>query len=174
VLNSDGDSIEVALAKQLLGKQDSLLKPTLLPPMAACAEDKAALARDYQRHGRLDSDELSQQLQANFYGTQAWYRHGLNRNLLYTDGVQFFAENGGYAGAYWFIDKVAFDYWPLLKTQDFLSIRLTVDVDSKATVTVDDGNSHVLKTDPIEFTDLQPGIWKFYLTDNVLLLPSEY
>ena len=174
VLNSDGDSIEVALAKQLLGKQDSLLKPTLLPPVAACAEDKAVLTADYQRHGRLDSDELSQQLQANFYGTQAWYRHGLNRNLLYTDGVQFFAENGGYAGAYWFIDKVAFDYWPLLKTQDFLSIRLTVDEDSKATVTIDDGNSHVLKTDPIEFTDLQPGIWKFYLTDNVLLLPSEY
>ena len=174
VLNSDGDSIEVALAKQLLGKQDSLLKPTLLPPVAAGADDKAALTRDYQRHGRLDSDELSRQLQANFYGTQAWYRHGLNRNLLYTDGVQFFAENGGYAGAYWFIDKVAFDYWPLLKTQDFLSIRLTVDENSKATVTVDDGNNHVLKTDPIEFTDLQPGIWKFYLTDNVLLLPSEY
>ena len=87
---------------------------------------------------------------------------------------QFFAENGGYAGAYWFIDKVAFDYWPLLKTQDFLSIRLTVDENSKATVTVDDGNNHVLKTDPIEFTDLQPGIWKFYLTDNVLLLPGEY
>lgn len=171
VLNSDGDSIEVALAKQLLGKQGSIMMPALPKPVKACGDE--TLPSDYRQQGRFSSEELSQQLEANFYGTAQWYRHGLNRDLLYTDGVQFFAENGGYQGAYWFIDKVAFEYWPLLKTQDFLSIIMTVGKDSKATITVDDGNKHVLKTSKIEYTDMQPGIWKFYLTNNVLLLPSE-
>ena len=171
VLNSDGDSIEVALAKQLLGKQDSIMIPVPPKPVKTC--DYETLPSDYRQHGRFSSEELSQQLEANFYGTAQWYRHGLNRDLLYTDGVQFFAENGGYQGAYWFIDKVAFEYWPLLKTQYFLSIIMTVGKDFKATITVDDGNKHVLKTSKIEYTDMQSGIWKFYLTNNVLLLPSE-
>lgn len=171
VLNSDGDSIEVALAKQLLGKQGSIIIPAQPKPVKAF--DDETLPSDYREQGRFSSEELSQQLDANFYGTAQWYRHGLNRDLLYTDGVQFFAENGGYQGAYWFIDKVAFEYWPLLKTQDFLSIIMTVGKDSKATITVDNGNKHVLKTSKIEYTDMQPGVWKFYLTNNVLLLPSE-
>jgi prepilin-type processing-associated H-X9-DG protein len=30
-----------------------------------------------------------------FTGTDQWYRHGLARNVLYTDGVQHVAEAGG-------------------------------------------------------------------------------
>jgi hypothetical protein len=29
-------------------------------------------------------------------------------------------------------------------------------------------------TRQVDFTDMQPGKWRFYLTDNVLLLPGEY
>jgi len=60
VLNSDGDSIEVALAKQLLGKQLSMLKPAchrLWPPVLTIRH----LVKGLPTHGRLDSDELSQQ-----------------------------------------------------------------------------------------------------------------
>jgi hypothetical protein len=39
-----------------------------------------------------------------FTGTENWYRHSLNRNVTYTDGVKFMAES---AGAYWLIDEVA-------------------------------------------------------------------
>jgi hypothetical protein len=122
---------------------------------------------------RLDSHQLNLALSL-FCGTENWYRHGLNRNLHYTEGVQFFAEYGGYCGAYWLIDKIAFEYWPLLKPQDFLTITLTVGEDNKATVVVSDGNSHDLKTTAIDYTDMQPGIWTFFLTDNVLMLPTEY
>ena len=39
-----------------------------------------------------------------FTGTEQWFRHGLNRKVLYTDGVQYVAEQ---AGAYWLVDEIA-------------------------------------------------------------------
>jgi hypothetical protein len=39
-----------------------------------------------------------------FTGSQNWYRHGINRNVLYTDGAQHVAEHGG---AYWLLDEIA-------------------------------------------------------------------
>ena len=174
VLNSDGDSIDVALAKQLLGKEpvvsvsaQAANRPDLPPGGTQVAE------LPKYRGDRLTSEQLKSEL-CHFTGTEQWYRHGINRHLLYTDGVQCFAENGGDQGAYWFIDTVAFACWPLLKTQDFLSITLAVDANSTAVIRVEDGNNHLLNTRPIEYTDMQPGVWKFFLTDNVLLLPSEY
>lgn len=130
-----------------------------------------------ERERRLTSDELEQQL-CYFTGTETWFRHALVRAMLYTEGVQFFAEQGGQQGAYWFLDIVATEYFPMLKKQPFLSIRLLVarpsETERTALIQVDDGNGKILKERAIEFTDMQPGEWKFYLTDNVLLLPSEY
>ena len=39
-----------------------------------------------------------------FTGSENWYRHGLVRDVLYTDGAQYLAEHGG---AYWLIDEIA-------------------------------------------------------------------
>jgi hypothetical protein len=93
---------------------------------------------------------------------------------LYTEGVHYFAEMGGYHGAYWFLDIVATEYWPMLKKQPFMTVVMTVGKDRKAEIKVDNGNNRVLKTRNIDYTDMQPGVWKFFLTDNVLLLPREY
>jgi hypothetical protein len=93
--------------------------------------------------------------------------------MLYTDGVQFFAESGGGQGAYWLLDIIATEYWPLLKKEPFLVVSVTVK-DERAKIEVADGNGHVLKMRALAYTDLQAGVWQFYLTDNVLLLPSEY
>ena len=38
-----------------------------------------------------------------FTGSETWYRHGLFRNFLYTEGVQYVAETGK---AYWLLDKI--------------------------------------------------------------------
>jgi hypothetical protein len=122
--------------------------------------------------GRLTSAELARQL-AGFTGTETWFRHSLVRAMLYTEGVQYFAEAGGTQGAYWFLDVVATEFYPLLRKEPFLHIVLTVQ-DRQATIRTDDGNDRILREKPIEFTDMQPGEWRFYLTDNVLLLPSEY
>jgi hypothetical protein len=39
---------------------------------------------------------------AQFTGSDNWYRHSINRNILYTDGAQHVAEHGG---AYWLWTK---------------------------------------------------------------------
>lgn len=122
--------------------------------------------------GRLTAEQLEDGL-AQFYGTQQWFPHWLVKNMLYTEGVQFFAEQGGEQGAFWFLDIVATEYFQLQRQEVFMLIKLT-SKDKKATVQVENGNGRVLREKKIEYTDLQPGVWKFYLTDDVLLLPGEY
>jgi len=107
-----------------------------------------------------------------FTGTEQWFRHPLSSNFLYTDGVKFFAEHCG-GGAYWFLDILATELADLQEKEEFMSITLDV-VDSSAKITADDGNGNVLWTRNIDFTDAEVGTWKFFLTNNVLLLPSEY
>lgn len=170
VLNSDGDSIEVALAKQLLGKEEDIrvaVQPIQIPPGWTAVTDLPKY-----KSSRLTASQLDSELR-QYTGTEQWYRHGLNKQMLYTDGVEFFAENAGEHGAYWLLDIVATEYWPLLKKEPFLTIFVTVQ-NNAAKIEVTNGNERILKTRELEYTDLQEGVWKFYLTDNVLLLPSEY
>ncbi len=47
----------------------------------------------------LTENDLTQ-----FTGSEYWYRHGLIRNVSYTDGAQYVAEHGG---AYWLLDIIA-------------------------------------------------------------------
>jgi hypothetical protein len=119
---------------------------------------------------RMNSDELTAHL-ARHTGTEYWYEHSVNKSLTYTDGVKAFAEE---QGSYWFIDLIALKYHSLLKKSKFLLIKLIVGNDNKAFLSVEDGNENILAQARINFTDVQEGEWKFYLTDNVLLLPSEY
>lgn len=104
-----------------------------------------------------------------FTGTEHWYRHWLGR-LLYTDGVKYFADT---VGAHWFLDIVATEFLILFKRSPFLSIVMQV-VDGKADITVDDGNGNVLYERHVDMTDCPQGTWPFYLTDGVLMLPTEY
>lgn len=39
-----------------------------------------------------------------FTGSESFFRHPLNRKVIYTEGVQYLAKN---AGAYWLIDAIA-------------------------------------------------------------------
>jgi hypothetical protein len=46
--------------------------------------------------------------------------------------------------------------------------------DKKAKLVVDDGNDNWIYQKNIEFTDCPDGEYRFWLTGNVLMLPSEY
>lgn len=106
-----------------------------------------------------------------FTGTEHWYRHPILKHFLYTDGVQHVAETGE---AYWLIDVIAsaqligevereeFQVW-ILKTKDSTGI-----------VYAEDGNGNLIYRQEIEFTDFPLEEIKFFFTDNVLMLPSEY
>ena len=133
---------------------------------------KTALDYDAKQPSRLTAEQLTHELR-QYTGSENWYRHGLNRKMMYTDGVKFFAENGGEQGAYWLLDLIATDTWQFLKKEAFLMVSITVK-DNKAVCVVDDGNGRVIKTSHTTYTDLQAGIWKFYLTGDILLLPNEY
>jgi hypothetical protein len=48
---------------------------------------------------KLTKAELRQ-----FTGSEQWYRHGLVRSVLFTDGAKYVADQGG---AYWLLDEIA-------------------------------------------------------------------
>ena len=106
-----------------------------------------------------------------FTGSEQWHRHPLFRKFTYTDGVQYVAEEGG---AYWLIDKImAVQTLPKLRNQAFQAWTFKVQ-DEKGELIATDGNSNVLYREYITYTDFPLQEIKFYFTDNVLLLTSEY
>ena len=115
----------------------------------------------------LTQSDLSQ-----FTGTEEWYRHPLARNFLYTEGAKFIAEAGG---AYWLLDEIAFaQALPAITQEPFQLWTLKVSADHTAILTCDDGDSNICFTKQIEFTDFPLDSIKFYFTNQVLMLPSEY
>jgi hypothetical protein len=52
----------------------------------------------------MTTKTLSKSDLAQFTGSDNWYRHSINRNVLYTDGAKHVAEHGG---AYWLLDEIA-------------------------------------------------------------------
>lgn len=107
-----------------------------------------------------------------FTGTEDYYRHALNRNILFTDGAKYVADEGH---AYWLLDLIALAQTEKrLSGQRFQVWFLAVRSDSSATVTVEDGNHNVLLTRYIQFTDFPiPGI-TLWFSNNVIYLPSEH
>jgi len=109
---------------------------------------------------------------AQFTGSEQWYRHGLARKVLYTDGAQYVAETGG---AYWLIDEIAFGQAePKVAAEEFQVWRLKVHADQTAMLTCDDGNDRVVFSKRIEFTDFPLDEISFYVANHVIMLPSEY
>lgn len=115
----------------------------------------------------LTKSDLSQ-----FTGTEQWYRHGLARNVLYTDGAKHVAESGG---AYWLLDEIAFAQGlGTIAAQEFQVWKLKLGRGQTATLTCEDGNSNTVCAKKIEFTDFPLDEIAFYFTGNVIMLPSEY
>lgn len=162
----DSDQLEAQIEERLLSGR------LPLPQELVAGVPSAAPVQMEAQGGRLSSGQLEQALRG-FTGTEHWFRHAFVRAMTYTDGVRFFAEQGGAQGAYWFLDIVATEYFPHLQRHPFQVVEVEVN-DSHAAIRVEDGNGQALFARDIEYTDLQTGRWRFYLTDNVLLLPSEY
>ena len=108
-----------------------------------------------------------------FTGSQHWYRHGLMRQVLYTEGVQYVAEQ---AGAYWLIDEIAFGQCvPAIAAAAFQHWKLVVDLaQHSAVLTCDDGDDNIIVSKKIEYTDFPLNEIRFYFIDNIILLPGEY
>jgi hypothetical protein len=107
-----------------------------------------------------------------FTGTAHYYRHGLFRKLLYTDGVQFLAEQ---AGAYWLIDAIAAAQYcdSRVKVEEFQVWRLTVEPANRARLTCEDGNYNSVYMQELNFTTFPLDTIELFLENGVLCLPSE-
>src|ERR1035441_3065040 len=57
-----------------------------------------------KRHNMTNTATLAEVQLRQFTGSENWYRHGINRSVLFTDGAKYVADQGG---AYWLLDIIA-------------------------------------------------------------------
>ena len=108
-----------------------------------------------------------------FTGSERWYRHCLNRKVLFTDGAKYLADR---AGAYWLLDEIALrqPYDTRVAAEGFQVWKLTVRPDCTATLTCEDGNGQTVFTKEIAYTDFPLDEITLWFTNNVIYLPSEH
>jgi hypothetical protein len=108
-----------------------------------------------------------------FTGTEQWHRHGVVRDVLYTDGAKYVADR---AGAYWLLDEIALAQRGdrAVAGEAFQLWKLTVNPDHTATLSCEDGNGNAVYSKAIPCTDFPLPEIALYFTDGVVLLPSEY
>ena len=111
----------------------------------------------------------------NFIGTSQYYRYPIG-NILYTDGINFLAENGK---CYWLIDLIgSYQLYKKVRSIRFQLWELRVHDDHSAVVTMrEDSDEPVIVKQEIPYTNFKMNYIKLYLIINdnaVLLLPSEY
>jgi hypothetical protein len=116
---------------------------------------------------------LKQEDLQQFTGSENWYRHGINNNVLFTDGAKYVADAGG---AYWLLDQIALAQLHVrrVKAESFQVWTLTVCEDRSATLVCDDGDHNVVYTQEIEYTDFPLSRIKLFFDTCVIMLPNEY
>ena len=112
---------------------------------------------------------LKQELE-QFTGTEHWYRVQPFTKFAITDGVKHFADKGG---AYWAVHDILATATALQKQMLLVTVTSK---DEEAVIEYEDGDCNKLEfaTSRYPYTDLQEGVYKFYVMDGVMLLPSEY
>jgi hypothetical protein len=108
-----------------------------------------------------------------FTGSECWYRHGLVRHILFTDGAKYLADR---AEAYWLLDEIVFAQrgQQRVAAEAFQMWKLRVHPDRTAMLTCDDGNGNVVFRKALDYTDFPLEEITLYYTDRTILLPSEY
>jgi hypothetical protein len=112
---------------------------------------------------------------SQFSGTEEYYFNPIFRSVRYTDGVQFLGANG----ASWLVtDMLAvLVHEPKVKREEFVSVTITTkqkDDVTTAKVVYDNGNGKIIYTQDYDGTDFPLRELKFFYTNNVLMLASEY
>lgn len=109
---------------------------------------------------------------AGFTGTEQYFKHPLFSGPVYTDGVQYIGANG----CGWLLDMILANivHNPKLMGQDFIAITMTLMDDKSAVVSFEDGDYGKLHRENVEYTDCTLNEIKFFFTNGVLMLASEY
>jgi hypothetical protein len=120
-------------------------------------------------NGKFSEADLRQ-----FTGSEHWYRHGLVRSIVFTDGAKYVADQGG---AYWLLDEIALAQRgeKAVAAEEFQVWKLTVNAaDRTAVLTCEDGNDHEVFKKAIPFTDFPADEITLWFANNTIYLPSEH
>jgi hypothetical protein len=119
-------------------------------------------------------EQFAPEVMRQFTGSEHWYRHALNRKVVFTDGAKHVADHGG---AYWLLDEIALiqPYDKRVAAEEFQVWKLAVDVARHTgTLTCEDGNTNKVFEKPLEFTDFPLPEITLWFANNTIFLPSEY
>jgi hypothetical protein len=117
---------------------------------------------------------------AQFNGSENFYRHSLNRRVVFTDGAKYVADA---CDAYWLLDEIVianmsnyavrheeFQVWTL-KLYDHGPKAAVKSLRFEATLACADGNGNIVFSKHIPFTDfLLPKI-ELWFKNNTIFLP---
>jgi hypothetical protein len=112
---------------------------------------------------------------AQFTGTTQWYQHWLEK-FTYTDGVKYLADE---AKAYWLLDAIASHQTMLLLSDEMLRefqiwiLKVNLE-DKTAKLICERDTDDVALTQEIDYTTFPLAEVKLYLSNEVLMLTSEY
>jgi hypothetical protein len=107
-----------------------------------------------------------------FTGSENWFRHGLVPKIRFTDGAKYVADT---AGAYWLLDEISLaQLMKPIAAEEFQVWKLKVNPDDTANLICEDGNSNVVFTKAIGFTDFPPPGITLWFENNTIYLPSEH
>ena len=121
----------------------------------------------------MSKKTLTQADLMQFTGSEHWYRHGIARKVLFTDGAKYVADT---AGAYWLIDEIALAqaFNKRVAAEEFQSWVLTVNKDHSARLACEDGDGSVVWSKRIPLTDFPLDEITMFYENNTIYLPSEH
>ena len=110
---------------------------------------------------------------AQFTGSEQWYRHAVNREVLFTEGVKYVADR---AGAYWLLDEIALiqSHDKRVSAEAFQVWKLKVNADGSGQLVCEDDSGNVIYAKGTPSTDFPGEGITLWFVDNTILLPSEY
>ena len=110
---------------------------------------------------------------AQFTGTERYYR--LYPNVVLTDGTKYLADA---AGCYWLMDLYASHLASVDPNEESFTCLKLNKRGSSAEIVIEDGNTHALAKQHIEYTDFPLENFMFYAVWSsefwVLMLRGEY
>jgi hypothetical protein len=104
-------------------------------------------------------------------GSDEYYQHSLSK-LHYTNGVQSACEQ---FECYWFLDVVlSYQTKKFQEANEFQVWKLVRKNGNQFIAICEDGNDIKILSQEIEFSDFEHDNLTFWLTNSIVILPSEY
>ena len=117
---------------------------------------------------KLSEDHLKQ-----FTGTETWFRHGINPDILFTEGAKYVADEGG---AYWLLDAIAIAqlYEKDVAAEEFQGVETQGQSRPDSNARLRGRRLSRSYKQYIRFTDFPLDAITLWVANNVIYLPSEH